>query len=72
MKPFRVLVVEDSLTVRELLVAILNGDPELEVVGEANDGKEAVELTKELKPDVITMDIQMPIMDGFQATPKRS
>ena len=68
MKPLRLLVAEDSTTVRRLLVAMLNGDPELEVIGEASNGEEAIELTKKLKPDVITMDIQMPIMDGFQAT----
>lgn len=68
MKPLRVLVAEDSTTVRGLLVAMMNGDPALEVVGEANNGREAVDLTEKLRPDVINMDIQMPVMDGFQAT----
>jgi len=64
----RVLVAEDSLTVRELLVAILESDPEFRVVGQAKNGLEAVELAKELRPDLITMDIHMPMMDGFAAT----
>lgn len=64
----RVLVVEDSATAREHIMAILNGDPEMEVVGEATDGVEAVDLTGRLKPDVITMDIKMPRMDGHEAT----
>ena len=68
MKRIRVLVVDDSPTVRSLLVAMMNGDQGLEVVGEASDGRKGVALTKKLKPDVITMDIQMPVMDGFQAT----
>ncbi|MBI4408464.1 MAG: chemotaxis-specific protein-glutamate methyltransferase CheB [Gemmatimonadetes bacterium] len=64
----RVLVAEDSLTVRELLVAILESDPEIEVVGQAKDGAEAVELAERLRPDIITMDIQMPVLDGLEAT----
>ena len=67
-KKIGVLVVEDSPTARELLVAILNDDPEIEVVGEAKNGAQAVELTKRLTPDLITMDIQMPVMDGLEAT----
>lgn len=67
-KKIRVLVAEDSTTVRELLVAMFNGENNIEVVGEAKNGIEAVQLTKRLKPDVITMDIQMPVMDGFAAT----
>lgn len=65
---FRVLVAEDSATARELLVEILRGDPEIDVVGEAKNGLEAVEMTKRLRPSVVTMDIQMPRMDGFEAT----
>jgi two-component system chemotaxis response regulator CheB len=63
-----VLVAEDSPTARALLVAILNGDPELRVVGEARDGVEAVALTQQLRPHVVTMDLRMPRLDGFEAT----
>lgn len=64
----RVLIAEDSSTTRELLVALLRADPGIQVVGEAKNGAEAVEMTKELKPNLVTMDIQMPVMDGFEAT----
>lgn len=72
MKPesskIRVVVAEDSATVRHLLVALLNADPSVVVVGEAVNGKEAVELTRRLRPSVVVMDIRMPVMDGFEAT----
>jgi two-component system chemotaxis response regulator CheB len=64
----RVVVVEDSPTARALLVGILRSDPELDVVGEAQDGVDGVELTQRLRPDLVTMDIHMPRMDGFAAT----
>lgn len=64
----RVLVVDDSDTVRALLVGILRSDPGITVIGEAHTGAEAVELAARLGPDVITMDVQMPVMDGLQAT----
>lgn len=64
----RVLVAEDSATIRQLLVEILQADPEIQVVGEARNGVEAVAMTKYLQPSVVTMDIQMPGMDGFDAT----
>jgi two-component system chemotaxis response regulator CheB len=63
-----ILVAEDSATARALIVEILRSDPEIQVVGEARDGAEAVALAQSLKPDVITMDIRMPRLDGFQAT----
>src|SRR5438093_13138763 len=64
----RVLVADDTATSRELLVEVLRADQELEVVGEAKDGIEAVELAKRLRPNVVTMDIRMPRLDGFEAT----
>src|SRR5574341_718724 len=64
----RVLVAEGSLTVRELLAAILESDPEIRVVGQAKNGVEAVELARKLRPHLITMDVHMPLMDGFEAT----
>jgi two-component system chemotaxis response regulator CheB len=64
----RVMVVEDSPTARALMVEILQSDPEINVVGEATDGGEAVEMSGKLRPDLITMDIHMPVMDGFTAT----
>lgn len=64
----RVLVVEDSLTVRKHLTEVLSADPEIEVVGEAEDGKAAIELCQSLRPDVITMDMMLPVMSGLAAT----
>ncbi|MBI2378148.1 MAG: chemotaxis-specific protein-glutamate methyltransferase CheB [Deltaproteobacteria bacterium] len=64
----RVLVVEDSLTVRKHLVEVLSSDPELEVVGEAEDGKRGIELCADLRPDVVTLDMMLPVMSGLAAT----
>jgi two-component system chemotaxis response regulator CheB len=64
----RVLVVEDSAAVRELLVHILSADPEIQVTGTARDGEEALRLLQAETPDVVTMDIVMPGMDGLEAT----
>ena len=66
--PIRVLVVEDSLTVRRHICEIVAADPELELVGEAADGKRAVELCESLRPDAITLDMCLPIMNGLAAT----
>jgi len=67
-KKFRVLVVDDSAFMRKVLESIFNADEQLQVVGHAKDGREAVSLSDSLKPDVITMDLNMPHMDGLQAT----
>lgn len=64
----RVLVAEDSLTVRHYLVRLMNAAPGLQVIGEARNGQEALELAEKLRPDVISMDIRMPVMDGLEAT----
>lgn len=66
----KVLIVEDSPVVREFLIYILSSDPEVEVAGTAHNGEEAVEAVERVKPDVVTMDIHMPKLDGFDATRK--
>ncbi len=67
-KKFRVLVVDDSAFMRKVLESIFNSDEQLQVVGHAKDGREAIALAETLKPDVITMDLNMPHLDGLQAT----
>src|ERR1700720_4059508 len=67
-KKFRVLIVGGSAFMRKVLETIFNADDQLQVAGHAKDGREAVALAESLKPDVITMDINMPHMDGLQAT----
>ena len=66
--PVRVLVVDDSNFFCRRVVEILKADPDVQVVGVANNGAEAVKKAAELKPDVITMDVEMPVMDGISAT----
>src|SRR5437660_1707298 len=63
----RVLIADDHSVVREGLRMFLGRDPELEVVGEAADGREAVERSRQLRPDVVLMDLLMPVMDGIAA-----
>jgi two-component system chemotaxis response regulator CheB len=67
-KKIRVLVADDSAFMRKVLVSIIGADPQLEVAGEARDGRDCVAQSEALTPDVITMDINMPHMDGLQAT----
>lgn len=67
-RPVRVIVAEDSSTSRALLVELLASDPDVEVVAEAADGERAIELTATLRPSIVVMDIDMPVLDGFEAT----
>jgi len=66
--PYRILLVEDDGTTRQLLRNILENYPDIEIVGQAGDGKQAVALAIEHKPDVILMDIGLPHLDGIGAT----
>jgi two-component system chemotaxis response regulator CheB len=66
MTPIRILVVDDSVVIRKLLSDTLSGDPALEVAGVASDGRIALAKIPLLKPDLITLDIEMPVMDGLQ------
>jgi len=68
MAKIRVLVVDDSLTVRKQLIALMEADGTLEVVGEASDGKQAIELCERLRPDVMTLDLVLPVLDGLAVT----
>jgi len=68
MSKLRILVVEDSLTVRKRLVEILGSDADIELVGEAEDGKRAIEICEQCRPDLITMDMMLPVMSGLAAT----
>ncbi|MBI2849839.1 MAG: response regulator transcription factor [Chloroflexi bacterium] len=67
-KKIRVLIADDHAIVREGLQAILTVQPDIEVVGEAVDGGEAVNKARELQPDIVLMDITMPVMNGLEAT----
>lgn len=68
MRLIRVLIVEDSPVARDFLTHILSSDPQIRVIGTAGDGEEAVETVANIRPDVITMDIQMPKLNGLDAT----
>ncbi|UJR87019.1 response regulator [Sandaracinus amylolyticus] len=68
MTRIRVLVVDDQSLFREGLRAVLSVDPELEVVGEASNGEEALRACERLRPDVVLMDMKMPVLDGVAAT----
>ena len=64
----KVLIVEDSPVAQEFLTYLLSSDPKIQVVGIAKNGAEALKAVEQKKPDVITMDIHMPVMDGYEAT----
>jgi len=68
MTPVRVLVADDQALVRAGLATLLDSQPDLEVVGQAGNGREAIWLARELRPDVVLMDIRMPVLDGLAAT----
>lgn len=64
----RVLLVDDQSIIRQGLKVLLELEPDLQIVGEADNGQTAIELVEALQPDVVLMDIRMPIMDGVAAT----
>ena len=64
-KPIRILVIDDSAYNRQTITAMLEGTPGLQVVGRAGDGEEGLKQAFSLQPDVITLDLEMPKMDGF-------
>jgi two-component system chemotaxis response regulator CheB len=68
MPHIRVVVVEDSVTVRKHIVEVLSADPDLAVIGEAADGKSGIELIRTLRPDVVTLDMMLPLMSGLAVT----
>jgi two-component system chemotaxis response regulator CheB len=68
MPKLRVLVVEDSLTVRRRLCEVLAADPGIEIAGEAEDGRRGIELCRDVRPDVVTLDMMLPVMSGLAAT----
>jgi DNA-binding NarL/FixJ family response regulator len=67
-RPLRVLIADDHRLFAEALEAILGADERIEVVGQASDGGQAVELARSLGPDIVLMDVSMPVLDGFEAT----
>ncbi len=70
LKPIRVLIVDDHPIVRQGLVSLIKTEPSLELAGEAENGAEAVEMNKVLQPDVILLDLVMPVMTGLEAIPQ--
>ena len=67
-QPTRVLIADDSARARDGLRALLTIRPEIDVVGEATNGQDAVRLVAECRPDIVLMDLHMPVLDGIQAT----
>src|SRR5215216_3447577 len=69
-KVARILIADDHALVREGLRTMLSGEEGIEVIAEANDGRQALDTCRELKPDLVLMDVRMPVMDGLEATRK--
>lgn len=67
MTKYRVLIVDDSRFMRQVLCDVVNGDPSFTVISTAGDGEEAVRLVEQLEPDIVTMDMEMPRMNGLEA-----
>src|SRR5262245_390687 len=66
--PIRVVVVDDSALMRRMITNLIERDPAIRVVGAARNGREAIALVEELRPDIVTMDVRMPVMDGLATT----
>ncbi|WP_423463696.1 response regulator [Promicromonospora sp. MS192] len=66
--PLRVLVCDDQMLIRTGFTTIIDAQPDMEVAGECGDGRTAVELAHELRPDIVVMDVRMPVLDGIEAT----
>ncbi len=67
-QPLRILIVDDSAMMRRMIRSLLDSDPDILVVGEAADGREALARVAELRPDLVTLDVRMPVMDGVETT----
>src|ERR671937_806277 len=67
-QPIRVIVVDDSALMRRVITGLLEQDPAIRVVATARNGREAIDLVQELRPDIVTMDVRMPVMDGLATT----
>lgn len=66
--PVRVVVADDQALIRTGFTTIINAQPDLEVVGECGDGRAAVDLARRMDPDMVVMDVRMPVLDGIEAT----
>src|SRR3954470_7836129 len=67
-QPIRVIVVDDSALMRRVITGLIEQDPSIRVVATARNGREAIDLVRELRPDIVTMDVRMPVMDGLATT----
>jgi DNA-binding NarL/FixJ family response regulator len=67
-RPIRIILVDDHAMLRQGTAELIRRDPDIEVVGEAEDGQQAVELASRLRPDIVVMDVRMPVLSGIEAT----